>query len=112
TRLLAQAQEETNKHNKLIITPKKGNNNNWAIDQEIECPRCHDIMTLCSDFDKLCYVYFPPFSKLIPVYLLFLCAFGQNIGSIKYRMLIAFFTKTSDTLRLTLYHIINGISAI
>ena len=26
------------------------------IEQEIECPRCHDIMTLSSDFDKLLYV--------------------------------------------------------
>jgi predicted SprT family Zn-dependent metalloprotease len=26
------------------------------IEQEIECPRCHDVMTLSSDFDKLLYV--------------------------------------------------------
>ena len=26
------------------------------IEQEIECPRCHDIMTLSSDFDKLLFV--------------------------------------------------------
>jgi hypothetical protein len=25
------------------------------IEQEIECPRCHDIMTSSSDFDKLLY---------------------------------------------------------
>jgi hypothetical protein len=25
-------------------------------EQEIECPRCNDIMTLTSDFDKLGYV--------------------------------------------------------
>jgi hypothetical protein len=25
------------------------------IEQEIECPRCNDIMTLSSDFDKLGY---------------------------------------------------------
>jgi hypothetical protein len=25
------------------------------MQQEIECPRCSDIMTLCSDFDKLGY---------------------------------------------------------
>jgi hypothetical protein len=25
------------------------------IEQEIECPRCYDIMTLSSDFDKLYY---------------------------------------------------------
>ncbi|MGI8831545.1 MAG: hypothetical protein ACR2IS_02775 [Nitrososphaeraceae archaeon] len=30
----------------------------WLIEnmeQEIECPRCYDIMTLSSDFDKLGY---------------------------------------------------------
>jgi cytochrome c-type biogenesis protein CcmH/NrfF len=26
------------------------------IDKEIECPRCHDIMILSSDFDKLGYL--------------------------------------------------------
>jgi hypothetical protein len=26
------------------------------VEQEIECPRCSDIMTLTSDFDKLGYV--------------------------------------------------------
>jgi DNA-directed RNA polymerase subunit RPC12/RpoP len=26
------------------------------IDQEIECPRCSDIMTLSSDFDRLGYI--------------------------------------------------------
>jgi hypothetical protein len=26
-----------------------------SIEQEIECPRCSDIMTLSSDFDKLGY---------------------------------------------------------
>ena len=25
------------------------------IEQEIECPRCYDVMTLSSDFDKLLY---------------------------------------------------------
>jgi hypothetical protein len=25
------------------------------VEQEIECPRCYDIMTLSSDFDKLGY---------------------------------------------------------
>jgi hypothetical protein len=24
-----------------------------SIEQEIECPRCHDVMTLCSEFDRL-----------------------------------------------------------
>jgi hypothetical protein len=26
------------------------------IEQEIECPRCHDIMALTFDFDRLSYV--------------------------------------------------------
>ena len=26
-----------------------------SIEQEIECPRCHDIMALSSDFDRLSY---------------------------------------------------------
>jgi hypothetical protein len=26
------------------------------LEDEIECPRCHDTMTLCSDFDSLYYV--------------------------------------------------------
>ena len=26
------------------------------LEEEIECPRCHDSMTLCSDFDNLYYV--------------------------------------------------------
>ena len=26
------------------------------VEQEIECPRCSDIMTLSSDFDKLGYI--------------------------------------------------------
>jgi hypothetical protein len=26
------------------------------MEQEIECPRCNDVMTLSSDFDKLVYI--------------------------------------------------------
>jgi hypothetical protein len=26
------------------------------IEQEMECPRCSDIMALCSDFDRLYYL--------------------------------------------------------
>ena len=26
------------------------------LEEEIECPRCHDNMMLCSDFDNLYYV--------------------------------------------------------
>ena len=27
-----------------------------TIEQEIECPRCHDVMTLHSEFDRLGYI--------------------------------------------------------
>jgi hypothetical protein len=27
-----------------------------SIEQEIECPRCHDVMTLHSEFDKVGYL--------------------------------------------------------
>jgi hypothetical protein len=27
-----------------------------STEQEIECPRCHDVMTLHSEFDKLGYL--------------------------------------------------------
>jgi hypothetical protein len=27
-----------------------------SIEPEIECPRCYDIMTLSSDFDRLLYI--------------------------------------------------------
>jgi hypothetical protein len=41
--------EEKEEEQKRII-----HNNN--IEQEIECPRCNDIMALSSDFDRLSYV--------------------------------------------------------
>ena len=28
-----------------------------SIEEEIECPRCHDVMTLHSEFDRLGYLY-------------------------------------------------------
>ena len=30
--------------------------NNLGVEHEIECPRCHDIMTLYSDFDRISYL--------------------------------------------------------
>ena len=38
--------EEKNENDKIIKD----------IEQEIECPRCSDIMVLSSDFDKLGYI--------------------------------------------------------
>jgi ribosomal protein S27AE len=31
------------------------NEEDVSIEQEIECPRCHDVMTLHSEFDRLRY---------------------------------------------------------
>ena len=36
-------------------TKEDKKNDNLEVEQEIECPRCHDIMTLSSQFDRLCY---------------------------------------------------------
>jgi hypothetical protein len=44
------------KQNKPIHTSQTKKWNSLSIDQEIECPSCHDIMTLCSDFDSFCYL--------------------------------------------------------
>ena len=35
---------------------EKGDERLTNIEDEIECPRCNDIMTLTSDFDKLGYI--------------------------------------------------------
>jgi hypothetical protein len=56
TRLLTPAQEKPNKHGLNIASNEVNYYNNLIIDQEIECPSCHDIMTLYYDFDELCYV--------------------------------------------------------
>jgi hypothetical protein len=46
--------EEKPRH---IIEAKEENiKNNLTIEQEIDCPRRHDTMALCSDFDRLGYV--------------------------------------------------------
>ena len=53
--LLLQHQEHVNP-----LQIKEENDNKKIIhndiEQEIECPRCHDIMGLSSDFDRLSYV--------------------------------------------------------
>jgi hypothetical protein len=54
--LLLQHQEHTNP---LQYEEEKEDENNRIIhdniEQEIECPRCYDIMALSSDFDRLSY---------------------------------------------------------
>ena len=37
------------------ITRSKESTDNLSITHEIECPRCHDTMILCSEFKRLCY---------------------------------------------------------
>lgn len=59
SKLLTQVQnEELSQPSKFIkqIKEEKNNNDNVGIEHEIECPRCHDIMTLQSEFDRLGYV--------------------------------------------------------
>jgi hypothetical protein len=54
--LLLQHQEHVNP---LQIEKEEGEEKRVIhndIEQEIECPRCHDIMALSSDFDRLSYV--------------------------------------------------------
>jgi late competence protein required for DNA uptake (superfamily II DNA/RNA helicase) len=36
-------------------TANVNDNKKIEIENEIECPRCHDIMTLSSEFNRLCY---------------------------------------------------------
>ena len=55
-RLLTEVQKEPVQYTKEIEREKNNDNNYLAIEQDIECPRCHDMMTLCSDFDRLCYL--------------------------------------------------------
>jgi hypothetical protein len=54
--LLLQYQEHVNP----LQNEGKEDENNGVIhndtEQEIECPRCHDIMALSSEFDRLSYV--------------------------------------------------------
>jgi hypothetical protein len=58
SKLLTQLQEEEISQPSESITQieEKNNNNNLGVEHEIECPRCHDIMTLHSEFDRLGYV--------------------------------------------------------
>lgn len=41
--------------NPLLYEKEEQNQMFRDIEQEIECPRCNDTMTLSSDFDRLCY---------------------------------------------------------
>lgn len=58
SKLLTQVQEEKISKSSESITQieEKNNNNILGVEHEIECPRCHDIMILQSEFDRLGYV--------------------------------------------------------
>jgi hypothetical protein len=45
-------ESETRIKNEIIHKKQIGED----IENEIECPRCYDIMTLCSDFNNLYYL--------------------------------------------------------
>lgn len=40
----------------VASTPIREEKQVEILEHEIECPRCHDSMALCSDFDNLYYV--------------------------------------------------------
>jgi hypothetical protein len=40
----------------LLIEEENQDQKMKNVEQEIECPRCNDIMTLSSDFDSLGYI--------------------------------------------------------
>jgi hypothetical protein len=55
SKLLTEVQKEDISQPSDTITQLK-EENNLAVEHEIECPRCLDIMTLQSEFDRLGYV--------------------------------------------------------
>lgn len=56
-KLLTEVQKEPSRLLGYIRqTNEEKKNNNLDIEQEIECPRCHNIMMLSSEFDRLCYL--------------------------------------------------------
>jgi hypothetical protein len=55
-KLLTEIQKEPTQRSEYTQTKKEKKNNNLEVELDIECPRCHDIMTLPSQFDRLCYL--------------------------------------------------------
>ncbi len=48
---------DRDQHNESFLYREDENNNkNLGIEQEIDCPRCHDTMALCSGFYSFGYV--------------------------------------------------------
>lgn len=56
SKLLTEVPELDQRPEYIIQTKEEKNNDNLEIEQEIECPRCHDIMTLCSEFERICFL--------------------------------------------------------
>jgi len=57
SKLLTEVQEEElSQPSESIIQITDEEKNNLGAEHEIECPRCHDTMTLQSEFDRLGYV--------------------------------------------------------
>ena len=57
SKLFAEVQKEPSQYSEYVSqTKEEKKNNKLEIEHEIECPRCHDIMTLSSQFDRLCYL--------------------------------------------------------
>ena len=52
SKLLTEVQKEEITQPSEAITQIE-EKNNLGVEHEIECPRCHDIMTLQSEFDRL-----------------------------------------------------------
>ena len=48
-RLMPQLEKVKEEHVSQVKEPDR------SIEQEIECPRYHDVMSLCSEFDRLGY---------------------------------------------------------
>ena len=55
SKLLTEVQKEEITQPSEAITQIE-EKNNLGVEHEIECPRCHDIMILQSEFDRLGYV--------------------------------------------------------
>lgn len=49
----SEEQEQQQQRQEVVQTPRV--EHAVALEHEIECPRCRDAMTLCSDFDSLYY---------------------------------------------------------
>ncbi len=55
SKLLTEVQKEEFSQPSDTITQIE-EKNNLGVEHEIDCPRCHDVMTLQSEFDRLGYV--------------------------------------------------------